>query len=310
MPRVSVIVVSFNTRDLLARCLASLGRSHEVIVIDNASADGSAEMVAADYPWVKLIRNATNRGFGPANNQGLDAMTGAFALFLNSDAEAEPGAVEALADVLDADPGLVAAGGRLVSPDGSTQNSTANRLTPWAVFCEQTLLEKVFPRSRRLSPYWNTARLLASGEPVARTEQVMGACLMTRPVERFDERFFLYCEDTELCRRLRRHGEIAYVPAARFRHELGASSSNLRWLAVARYNRGKELYFRLHHGLFSYWVALKLDRLGALGRMLGWLVPTVLTLGLAGRFRRKVALFARVLFAPFGGPPRPRDTAQ
>lgn len=302
MPRVSVVVVNYNTRELLRRCLQSIDTEFETIVVDNGSADGSAEMVAREFPAVVLIRNAENRGFGAANNQGLAIAQGELVLLLNSDAAADPGAIEHLAKVF-ADPKIVAAGGRLHGPDRKTQRSSANELTLWAVFCEQTALEKLVPQWRLFSPYWNTERLLASGRAICATEQVMGACLMMRPLERFDERFFLYCEDTELCRRLRRHGAIVFVPNAGFLHELGASSAGVdRWMSVARYNRGKELYFELHHGRAASVFVWCLDRMGALLRMvlagIGWLA----TVGSSRALNQRVRLFAKVLFAPLHGP--------
>src|SRR5690606_8399235 len=131
----------------------------------------------------------------------------------------------------------VAVGARLLLPDGSVQPSCANRLTLGAVFLEQTLLEKVFGR------YW----IDTSRDTTARkVPQVTGACFAMRRVDgqflRFDDRFFLYCEDTELMKRLSEHGDVYHLPTAVFHHELGSSSSKNRWFAVACYNRGKELY--------------------------------------------------------------------
>lgn len=298
---VSVVVVSFNTREKLRHCLNALPATAETIVVDNASTDGSAEMVREEFPDATLIANAENRGFGAANNQGIAAATRPLVLLLNADAYADPGAVDELAAAF-ADPSVVAAGGRLLNPDRTLQLSTAGPLTLWAVFCEQTLLEKVFPRHRWLSPYWNTHRL----DGPADVEQVMGACLMMRRgLENFDERFFLYCEDTELCRRLRRHGRIRYVPGAVFVHELGSSSSADRWRSVARYNRGKELYFAIHHGPVASALCLLTNRFGALLRLFGWFVAAVATLGTRPRFRSQTGLFWRVLTAPLVGPPSP-----
>lgn len=113
----------------------------------------------------------------------------------------------------------------------------------------------------------------------------------------FDERFFLYCEDTELCKRVSARGEIWYVPPAEFGHDLGASSEESRWRAVAFYNRGKELYFEIHHGKFAALICFSLNRCGALLRLGIWAIATLATLGLHSRFRLRVALFARVLFA-------------
>lgn len=294
--RVSVIVVSFNTRDKLRRCLAALGTEHEVIVIDNASADGSPELVRAEFPHVRLIVNASNLGFGAANNQGLDIANGNLVLLLNSDAYVAPHAVGHLQDVF-LDPGVVAAGPRLVNPDGTLQWSAARQLGLWAVFCEQTYLEKLFPRSRLFSPYW----IQPAGDGAVEVEQVMGACLMMRPGERFDERYFLYCEDTDLCRRLRQRGRILYVPSVSVVHDLGSSSAHSRWRAVARYNHGKELYFRLHHGWAAWAACFLLNRLGALLRLMAW-VLIALVRGLRVTDRGQVSMFARVLTAPVFGP--------
>src|SRR5690606_15979578 len=125
---------------------------------------------------------------------------------LNSDAKPQPGAIRTLAQSFITHPDAVACGGRLEFPDGRLQPSSCNRLTLWAVFCEQFFLEKLFSNSNFLSPYWNSAKLIEKSTQSHKVAQVMGACLMMRPGERFDERFFLYCEDTELCHRLQNHG--------------------------------------------------------------------------------------------------------
>ncbi len=308
----SVVVVSFNTRDRLRRCLTCLSEVDEVIVVDNASADGSPDMVRAEFPSVLLIANTDNAGFGVANNQGCDAATGDLVLFLNSDAYAQPGAIWNLAAVF-RDPVVVGAGGRLLNPDGSLQVSTANTLTLWAVFCEQTFLERLFPRSPFFSPYWTTFRNRDRTEPWP-AEQVMGACLMVRavagqPVARFDPRFFLYVEDTDLCHRLHRHGKILHVPSAQFVHDLGSSSAKDPAMGIIRYNRGKELYFCLHQGLPVAWVCLLLDRFGALLRLLAWAVVRMGSAGTHAKGSRQVATFWRVLTAPIRFTERPSPSA-
>jgi N-acetylglucosaminyl-diphospho-decaprenol L-rhamnosyltransferase len=267
--QVSVVVVSYNTRDKLCKCLGAVEAEHELIVVDNASTDGSADMVEAQFPHAVLIRNTENRGFGAANNQGAVAAARPLVLYLNSDAYPKPGAISRLAEVFE-DEGIIAAGGRLLNPDGSLQNSSANQLTLWAVFCEQLYLEKLFPKSQLLAPYWNTRRLVEQPCPVE-TPQVMGACLMARQsLEAFDERFFLYCEDTDLCLRLSRHGKIVYVKDSSFEHDLGSSSESDPVRGVIRYNRGKELYFRIHRGSAASLICLLLDRKGAFLRFLFW----------------------------------------
>lgn len=311
MPSVSAIVVSYNTAELLRACLESLGEADELIVVDNASVDGSPEVVLDAFPNAKLIVNPVNQGFGSAVNQGLDAMTSDLAIVLNADIRAKPGAIARLADAVSVE-GTVAAGGKLLFPDGEVQQSTTNALTLWAVFCEQTGLEKIFPSSRIFSPYWTTHRLLREkpDEKILPVVQVMGACLMMRPLERFDERFFLYCEDTELCRRLSGHGKIVYVPGAEFTHALGAASSSSRWRAVALYNRGKQLYFKIHHGSVHAAICFLLNFLGALLRFAGYGLATILTLGLSKKLRTQALTFARVLAVALGADPLPSDSSR
>jgi N-acetylglucosaminyl-diphospho-decaprenol L-rhamnosyltransferase len=294
--RVSVVIVSYNTKDLTRRCVESIDPECEVIVVDNASTDGSLEMLRV-LPRVKLIENSENLGFGAANNGGIAAASRPLILLLNSDAAATPGAISFLSSLFDAAE-VVAAGGMLMNADGSLQESSANRLTLWAVFCEQLWLEKLFRSSFFFSPYWMSRRLAAKGSGPHEVAQVMGACLMFRPLEIFDERFFLYCEDTELCARLTRHGKILYAPAAKFYHDLGSSSASMRWKAVAYYNCGKELYFRIHRGRFAALVCLVLDRLGALLRFLIWLLATMAYLGVHRSFKEKAEGFWKVLLAP------------
>ncbi len=294
---VSVIVVSYNCAEELRRCLSSLPDC-EIIVVDNASRDGSADMVAKEFPSANLIRNETNRGFGSANNQGLAIAKGEFALLLNPDAIASPGAVDTLVEFLRSHEQAVACGGSLWFPDGRLQESASNELTLWAVLCEQLYLEKIFKRSGFFSPYWVSTRCKSA----CKVAQVMGACLMMRRIGDtfmlFDERFFLYCEDTELCKRISQKGEIWYVPQAHFVHALGASSKVDRWRSIAYYNRGKELFFRVHHNPVSSTACFLINRLGAFLRLLVWSIATVCTLGVVGKLRHRALLWARVLLAP------------
>lgn len=297
---VSVVVVSYNTREKLLQCLGCIEAHHEVIVVDNASTDGSVETVRTLFPHVTLIANAGNVGFGVANNQGCEVSTGDWVLFLNSDAYADPGAIDLLVASVEAR-GAVGGGGMLLNSDRSLQESIAGPLTLGAVFLEQTFLDRVLRKFGR--GYWRTRPTLALAgptlEPVA-VHQVMGACLLVRavrgkPVEGFDPRYFLYCEDTDLCLRLRRHGEILYVPQAKFVHDLGSSSAKDPAIGIRRYNWGKELFFRLHRGSSAGMVCVVLDRLGAVIRGLGWILVLPLR---PKRAFRQIGIFLRVLTSP------------
>lgn len=298
-PDVSVIIVSYNTRELLRECIESIlceqgdGLAVEVIVVDNASADGSAAMVAERFPQVRLIANPDNRGFGAACNQGLEVARGRYALILNADIRAQPGALQRLVGFMDAHPDAAVCGGQLRYPDGRIQPSCARDLTLWWVFCEQSLLAKLFPRTRLFGGYWRTHWDFSA---TIETEQVMGACMMLRrPFPRFDEDYFLYCEDTDLCYRVRQAGgKIYYVHDAVFVHHLGASGEPQRAQMVIYYNRGKERYFRKFHGAWQARVCRWLNKGGALLRVLLGLGGVVLTLGRHAGFRRYAATFWQV----------------
>lgn len=294
----SVIIVSFNTVEKLRRCLRAVETEHEVIVVDNASGDGSAEMVRSEFPHVRLLALPENIGFGPANNRGLEVASGDAVLFLNSDCYPDPGAIDLLYQTLERHPEAVAVGGKLLNSDRTLQESIAGPLSLRAVFLEQTYLDRIARRVGR--GYWRTREALQRAQQgVAWVDQVMGACLMVRadrgqPPERFDERYFLYCEDTDLCLRLRKHGRIGYFPSAEFVHDLGSSSAKNPALGIIRYNRGKELFFEIHQGRGAAMICGLLNRLGAALRMMIWLAVSVVR----PAKRTQVAVFWRVLTAP------------
>lgn len=293
MPKLSVIVVAYKSRETIGRCLSSLPPGAEVIVIENPF--GADDIEETSLPrGIHYRRNERNVGFGRACNQGLHLATADYVLVLNPDAWADrPHDVQKLVDFLDHNSDAIAVGGRLVLPDGTVQLSCARELSLGRVFLEQTLLEKL------IKGYWiDTSRETSA----IKVSQVTGACFAMKRVDghflRFDDRFFLYCEDTELMKRLAPHGAIYHLPTAVFHHELGASSNRNRWFAVACYNRGKELCFDIHHGKPAQVLCFLLNRFGALLRLTMWSILTALTLGTVRRFRENAWTFARVLLAP------------
>lgn len=306
----SIIIVNWNTREHLRACLRSIfsyspGEPFEVWVVDNASSDGSVQMVREEFPQVHLIANTQNLGYGRANNQALRQARGEFALILNSDVEVMPGALQALIDFMRQHPDAHAAGGQLILPDGRVQFSCSDRLTLWAVFCEQSLLAKAFPRSRLFGGYtlswW-------SYDSVREVEQVVGACLMLRrqpdgSFPLFDERYFMYAEDTELCHRIRQAGgRIYYVPHARFKHHLGASSEqeSVRTEMVKAYNRSRILFFREVYGVWSVPIYRLLIAMGALLRMLLWMGAWLRGKPNRTRAAQHVAMFCEVFADAIG----------
>jgi GT2 family glycosyltransferase len=225
-PTVSVVVVSYNTRDLLRRCLRKLiDQGQEVLVVDNASTDGSAELVRTEFPGVRLIAMAKNVGYGAGANAGLRATDGPCVLLLNADAWPEDGAVERLLEHAEREPGVAMVGPRLVDERGRPQRSVFAQ--PLGGFALAT--STAFPHLVS-GAYGLWQRAIRRDRVVEAREFVMGAALLMRrdavvQVGGFDEAFFMYDEEVDLAFRLRRAGwRIEFCPSAVFVHIGGAST--------------------------------------------------------------------------------------
>jgi N-acetylglucosaminyl-diphospho-decaprenol L-rhamnosyltransferase len=251
--RVSVVVVSYETRDDLAACLRSLaaegGPGLETTVVDNASGDGSADLVARDFPAVRLVRNARNDGFGAACNRGASGTAAPYLLFLNSDAQVTAGAVAALARVLDQRPDVAIVGPRTLNDDGTAQVSYGRALTPRAEWRQRRLVRGVARREP-----WALAIAQERSLRACAPDWVSGACLLIRrrafdAVSGFDEGFFLYEEDADLCARVRAQGGLVrFEPAATVVHRLGRSMARAAERARLEYHRSHLRYYRKHNG--------------------------------------------------------------
>ena len=229
--RLSVIIVNWNTRELLRDCLASLGDEdpevpREIIVVDNASQDGSAEMVARDFPAVRLLQNSDNVGFARANNQAIRTARGKYILLRNSDTVVpDPGIFRLWLAFLDTRPEIGASGCRLVTADGRRWVGDAGfRPSLRTVFCYSFFLSRYFPRGCP-GLFLNEGRLAG---PLA-VDWISGAALMTRrdvleKVGLLDESLFMYAEDVEWGCRVRDHGyEVYYLPQFVIVHLVGMS---------------------------------------------------------------------------------------
>jgi len=294
-PDLSIVIVNWNAGDLLAQCLESVVTSlnlqipkllpqstilhlpsftFEVWVVDNVSIDGSANMVRAHFPWVRLVENRENVGFGRANNQAIRKSEGRYVLLLNPDTEVKPGALETLVRFMEVHPQAGAAGPRLLNPDGVLQPSCHPSPTLprelWRLFH----LDKLWPYSLYPMTEWdlNLPR---------RVDVVQGACLLLRrealdQVGLFDEDYFIYSEEVDLCYRLGQAGwPLYWAPEAEVIHYGGQSTRQVAMDMFLRLYQGKLLYFRKHHG----WLAAQLYKLilaaAALARLslspLAWL---------------------------------------
>lgn len=249
LPRVSIIIVNWNTRSLLELCLASVnatmqGIPHEILVIDNASSDGSAGWLRASHPEINLIANSENVGFARANNQGLGACRGEFALLFNSDAQLQPGTVATLLDVLDRNPRAGAAAPMLLNADGSFQAGPNDDLTLW----NESLLALGLARLARHGHYPGHDQRAAYGEYA----WLGGTCLLLRraaweQIGMLDPDYFMYTEEADWCWRARQAGWVLiYEPHAAVIHLGGGSSRQSSAKMRAALYKSKLIFFQKH----------------------------------------------------------------
>ncbi|MCS7282934.1 MAG: glycosyltransferase family 2 protein [Anaerolineae bacterium] len=255
MPDLSVLIVNWNVRDLLRRCLRSVlvnspSCQLEIIVVDNGSTDGSVEMVRTEFPQVLLIANPDNRGFPAANNQGLAVARGRYVLLLNPDTEVVGNALETMIAFADAHPDVGVVGPQLLNPDGTIQSSRRRFPTLATAIFESTWLQPYAPR-RLLTRYYVLDR--PDGE-IQDVDWVTGAALMARreaieQVGPLDEGFFMYSEELDWCRRFRDAGwRVVYLPTAQVVHYGGKSSEQVLPARHIHFQASKIRYFRKYHG--------------------------------------------------------------
>ncbi|MEI6633810.1 MAG: glycosyltransferase family 2 protein [Chlamydiota bacterium] len=256
MTDLSLVVVSWNSSPYLRGCLSSIpagaGKlSFEVFVVDNASRDGSADLVRAEFPSAHLIANTVNRGFAAANNQGLRLATGRYALLLNPDTRVHEGALERLAAFMDGNPDAGACGPLLLNEDGSVQHAARRFPTFGFAFGSKTVLGRLgfFRRSYD--------RVKMRGErfdEAMEVDQPSGAALFLRRsvldrVGLLDEGYFIFFEEVDLCRRIRDAGcRIVLRPEARITHYGGRSRRQNRAAVILPGARSLLRYFRKHEG--------------------------------------------------------------
>lgn len=277
-PVLSVIIISYNTRQMTLDCLRALyadledaGKSAEVWVVDNASGDGSVPAIRAAFPDVRLIENPRNAGFGAANNLALRQAGGEFLLLLNSDAFVHPGAVAALVSYLRAHPRAGAVGPRLLNRDQTVQPSCYRFPSPARAWLENLWVSSLLPRHPVVGDYRRWAHDAARS-----VDWVIGACLLVRRAAYeqaggFDEAFFMYQEETDWQRRLRDGGwDIAFTPSAVVTHLGGASGAAEQAKINAHFFDSLDYYTRKHHGLGGL-VSLRLAMIvGTALRTLAW----------------------------------------
>jgi GT2 family glycosyltransferase len=227
------------------------GRQSEVFVVDNGSGDGSAAMVRAEFPNVTLLENSENLGFARANNRALQLVTGRHVMLLNPDTEVSAGSLERLAEALETMPSAVAVGPKIVRPDGRLDLACRRSFpSPGVALARLLGLSRAFPRSRRLARYNRTYE--DPDQPGEIDAGTAAAMLFRRDaveaVGFFDEDYFMYGEDLDLCYRLRAQGgRIYYIPSAVVLHYKGESSRQQPKAMLREFHRAMWLFYRKHY---------------------------------------------------------------
>ncbi len=253
MTDLSIVIVSYNAREHLERCIESIvsappALAHDVVVVDNASTDGGLDAVRRRWPQVRTLALERNVGFAAANNRGIRATAGARVLLLNSDTIVPAGAIDRLAARLDARPEAAVAGPRLVDAAGAPEISFGSMLSPRA-----ELRQKIIGALYALGVRPIVRRI----ERATRREQVVdwvsGACLLVYRTDAdavglLDERFFLYTEDVDFCAAIRSRGRrILFTPAAEIVHLRGRSRATAADAMTAAYRRSHLAFYEKHH---------------------------------------------------------------
>ncbi len=270
--KLSIVIVSWNVKYLLQKCLESIYKNSpncdlEVIVVDNASSDGSAE---AAEEWFKVhgsrftvIKNQTNLGFSTANNQGIKTSSGEYVLILNPDTETQPGALDILLSFLESDEDAAAAAPKLLNPDMTLQKSVLGFPTLGAMAMRQLFIEQLWPGN----PY--TKKYLMSDFKYDRAEEIdqpMGAAIMIKravldKVGLFDESSFMFFDEVDLCFRIKNSGlKLYFIPEATIIHHGGVSIRKWGALNLSRHwTRSRNLFFRKNYGTMAIVILYLID---------------------------------------------------
>jgi GT2 family glycosyltransferase len=260
--KLSIIIVNYNTRELLEQVLQSIrdnacARQYEVIVVDNHSTDGSVAMLHERFPAVGRIENDYNAGFSKANNQGAAIAAGEYLLFLNSDTVLQEHALDVLLSMLEDHHEVAMAGAKLLNEDGSLQRSCGIFPNLETEFYLRSFLSRLFPENNLFSKYKLAPERYQAQMPV---DWLSGACLMIRKsifdqVQGFDENFYMFYEDVDLCYRIRNLGyAIMYLPDALCMHRHGGSWLHVREIPVRNSCRSALYFFEKHYPVWQGWL--------------------------------------------------------
>ena len=251
----SIIIVSWNTRDILAQCLESVLTeikslpylTTETLVVDNISTDGSVQMLRENFPWVRLIENQENVGFARANNQAIRQSSGRYVLLLNPDTKVMPGALGLLFEFMETNLQAGVAGARILNPDQTLQISCYPAPNLSREFWRLFYMDKLRPYGSYRMADWPI-------DQPRGVDVLLGACLFIRrealdQVGLLDENYFIYSEEVDLCYRFQQRGWLLYwVPQSQIIHYGGQSTQQVAAAMFLRLYQGKIIFIRKHHG--------------------------------------------------------------
>jgi GT2 family glycosyltransferase len=275
---VSVIIVSWNAQDYLMQCLSSLTSEvcrypMEIIVVDNASSDGSPDCVASKYPDVRLIRNTENFGFAKANNIGVSVSTGKYLCFVNSDVKVLPDCITRLVEYCEEHPAVGMVGPKIIGGDGHLQRSCRGFPNVWNMFCRALALDSIFKNCKLFTGY----SLYYWPQDSLREVDILTGCfwLIPRPaleqVGLLDEAFFIYGEDMDWCKRFWDKGwQVVFVPSAEAIHYGGGSSSNAPIRFYIEKQKADLQYWKKHHADLAVICYLLVSSLHMFLRIVGY----------------------------------------
>jgi hypothetical protein len=277
---VSIIIVAWNVRKLLYDCLKSVydqtnGINFETIYVDNASKDGSVEMVAKEFPQVKIIENEKNEGFIKANNQGIKIAEGRYVLLLNSDTIVLDNAIAKMIKFADAHPQAAVVGCKVLNPDRTLQRNCFMYPSPLNMFLSATYLYKIFPKSkffgRERMTWWDF-------NSVREVETVCGSCSLVRKkaidqVGLMDERYFVYGDDPDWCYRFKKNGwKVLFSPDAEIIHYGGQTTKQMAEEFLLQLQGSRLIFVKLHRSMFAFRFACFLTALFFFLRVPYWLI--------------------------------------
>jgi GT2 family glycosyltransferase len=274
--KLSIIIVSWNVKDILSDCLDSVLRSsiafpYEIIVVDNASTDGTAGDIKKKFPVVKIIENKENLGFAFANNQGANFSSGEYLLFLNPDTILFGDTISSLVGFMDRNPDIAMCGPRILNENRTIQKSIRNFPSWPKALYRYTILKYLGLFKSHFEKWYNRG---FDYDKQADIEQLIGAAMLIRKnvfeqIGRFDERFFMYYEEVDLCRRLRDDGfRVVYYPGAQLIHLGGKSARQIPAMSRSMMLRSLLLYFRKNSSILSYIPLSVIFKIGVLPHQL------------------------------------------